>query len=212
MTRPGRGAGGGLPLVALALVLAALALELAPQAAARLGWERAAIARGELWRLFTGHLVHGAPRLLLLDLGALALLGAWVERASRRLLLAALAASALASSLAVLACTGYGRYVGSSALASGLAAAAAVLLLRSPRRPARLVAWTLLALIAGKLALEGLELWPAALGGLPPGHEPVPAAHLAGALGGGAAALALRPAAGPRNPGAGQENRLSRPG
>ena len=195
MTAPGRGVApsGGFPVCTLLVVACALALEVAPGPAARLGFERASVARGEVWRLLTGHLVHGAGRLALFDLTALALFGAWVERASRRIHGAVLVASGLVASLALLAFTEYERYVGSSALVSGLLASACVLVLRSsPSRAGRLVALTLLALFACKLALEFLGLWPAALGGLPAGFEAVPAAHLGGALGGAAATLALR--------------------
>lgn len=195
MSEPDRRAAtdGGLPACTLVFVACAVVVELAPASAAWLGFERAAIARGEVWRLLTGHLVHGAARLSLLDLTAFALFGAWVERASRRLFGAVLAASAIVSSLAVLFLTEYERYVGSSALVSGLLAAAALLVLRSSRqRAARFVALTLLGLFAGKVVLELLGAWPAALGGLPSGYQPVAAAHLGGALGGGAVVFALR--------------------
>ena len=117
------------------------------------------------------------------------ILGAWIDRRSRRLLGAELFASALLSSLALLLMTDYERAIGSSGLVSGLLMAAIVLAFRRCNRTVALVAG---ALFGSKLALEFFGLWPAALGGLPPGYEPAAAAHIGGALGGGLIAAAYR--------------------
>jgi len=179
-----------LPVWTLTFVTCAIVVELAPTSAMWLGFERAAVARGQLWRLLTGHLVHGSAQVALLDLAAFALFGLWVERTSPRILAAVLAASAITSTLAVFLFTEYERYVGSSALVSGLLVATAILMLRDSRtRAVRVVALTLVALFAAKVALEWTGLWPAALGGLPPGHETAVVAHVGGALGGGTALL-----------------------
>lgn len=177
-----------LPLGTLVLVGTAVACEFSPLLSRGLDFERAAIANGELWRVFTGHLVHRVPGLALLDLFVLAVLGAWIERRSRRVLVSVLIASALAASCAVLLVTSYERYLGSSALGCGLLAAACVLTFRAGRQRLALAAGLLFAV---KLAFEGLGFWPAGLGALPPGSEPALAAHVGGALGGSVAALVV---------------------
>ncbi len=58
-------------------------------------YDRAAIAAGEWWRLFSGHWVHSDTGHLLWNLGALLLLGSIVESRSRPALIAGLAAGAL---------------------------------------------------------------------------------------------------------------------
>ena len=56
------------------------------------------IAQGQTWRLFTGHLAHADWSHLLWNALGLAILGWLIERHSRRLLLAALAAGIIAVS------------------------------------------------------------------------------------------------------------------
>lgn len=137
--------------------------------------------------------MHGFRGLLVLDLAALALLGAWVERRSRRAFVSVVLCAALAASLAVLLLTSLERYVGSSALATALLVNGAVVALRKhPRSLEARIALLALALLAAKILLEALGSWPAALGSLPDGVEPVAVAHLAGALVGWAFALLVR--------------------
>lgn len=170
-------------------MLVALGLLLRPGWAEPFAFDRAAIERGELWRLLTGHLVHGSLRLALFDLVGLALFGAWVERGSRTLLIVVVFAAASAASLGVWGGTEHARYVGSSALVSGLLTAGAVRMWRQPaERGMRLLAGLLLVGFATKLTLEVAGAWPATWGALPEGIEPVAAAHLLGALAGASAA------------------------
>lgn len=184
---------GALPVLTLVFVACAVVVELTPALAKSLVFEREAIERGELWRLLSGHVVHGTTRLALFDLAAFALFGAWIERSSRRLFVAVLSASALTSSLVVLFLTEYGRYIGSSALVTGFLVATAVEVLRSsPGRAALVVALTLIAFFAVKVVLESLGSWPALWSGIPPGYQPAVMAHLGGALGGASAAFARR--------------------
>jgi len=61
-----------------------------------------AVARGEAWRLLTGHLVHGSADHLLLAVLAFALLGCACEPVLRRLYPAVLVSSALAMSAGLL--------------------------------------------------------------------------------------------------------------
>ena len=62
-------------VIALALIVAA-----APALAPALLYERAAILRGEYWRLWTGHLVHFGASHLGWNLAVLAVAGIWCER------------------------------------------------------------------------------------------------------------------------------------
>lgn len=180
---------GRLPLVTLSLVAAALAVDALPWLSDGLVLERARVLDGQLWRLLTGHLVHGLPRLAALDLIALGLLGAWVERRDRRGLPVVLLSSALVASVATLLLGPHERIVGSSALACGLFAAAAVLARREGRA---VLALGLGAVLVAKLGLEATGLWSGGLGTLPANLQPDLAAHAGGALGGALAAWTAR--------------------
>jgi rhomboid family GlyGly-CTERM serine protease len=170
-----------LPLCTLALVAAAVASDASPWLSSWFVFERSSIESGQLWRVFTGHLVHELPELALLDLFALALLAGWVELRARGMLLPVLAASALVSSCAVLFLTDFDRYLGSSALACGLLAAAIVLEYAAGRRKLAAVAGLLL---VGKLVAESYGYSPAGLGSLPEGFQPALAAHAGGTVAG----------------------------
>jgi rhomboid family GlyGly-CTERM serine protease len=161
-------------------------------AASGLAWERGAVLHGELWRLWTGHLVHyslshaAADTLVLVAMGLLAepLVG------SRRFAML-LGASAFVLSLGLLALApGLHEFRG----ASGLATLAAVLggVLAWQRYPA---SRPILACAA--LALASKTLWEAfahtaAFTELPPGVTVAWQAHVLGALLGWYAAIAGR--------------------
>lgn len=183
---------GRRPLLALALVALGVGLLRSPAAAAALEFERADVRSGELWRLWTGHLVHATPRLALLDLGVLALLGAWWERRSRAALAWILLASALGGSLALLAFSSFERYTGSSALGSGLFVAAALELALGERGVRSKAGWLALALFAAKCALEGMGGPSALFVTLPAGTSVAASAHLGGGMGGALVVLARR--------------------
>lgn len=157
-------------------------------AASGLAWERSAILHGELWRLWSGHLVHfsashaGADVLTLLALGVLAepLIG------SRRFALV-LAGGALLLSLGLLVLApAMHEYRG----ASGLAVLSAVL--------GGALAWNRYpgsrpVLACAALALTSKTLWEAcanmaAFTDLPAGVAVAWQAHVLGALLGGCAA------------------------
>ena len=179
--------------VSLALAGTCLLLACAgEQAASGLAWERVAILNGELWRLWSGHLVHfsashaGADVLALLASGALAepLIG------TRRFALV-LGGGALLLSLGLLMCAPeLHEYRG----ASGLAVLTAVL--------GGVLAWNRYpgsrpVLVCAALALASKTLWEAcanmaAFTDLPAGVAVAWQAHLLGAVLGGCAATALR--------------------
>lgn len=148
---------------------------------------RQAVLAGEWWRVLSGHLWHGGAALAAWDLGALALLGAWVERRSRAELLAALGLGALFSGVAVLVLRpDLASYQGSSALVSALLVAECLRLLgRGNEAFVRAAAALAVLFLVAKIAFESVGLWPSvALGGATK-LESVAVAHLAGALAGG---------------------------
>jgi rhomboid family GlyGly-CTERM serine protease len=183
-----RGAPVTLALGAICLLLACTG----EPVAAGLAWERGAILHGELWRLWTGHLVHfsashaGADGLAMVALGLLAepLIGS--RRYAR-----VLAGGAFAISLGLLALApGLHEFRG----ASGLAVLSAVLggVLAWRRYPASRPM-----LCCAALALASKTLWEAfahtaAFTDLPAGVEVAWQAHLLGALLGVLAASARR--------------------
>ena len=187
-TSPGRRS--ARPYVTLGLVAASVALSGVAVLEELFRFQRDAIEAGELWRLLTGHLVHGTARLAVVDLALLLILGAWVENRSRRLFLVTLFASAALSSLCIWVWTSYAIYVGSSALSAGLFAAALVGVIRASRSRRELGGWSFVAAcFIAKLALESLDRWPRALSPLPAGVELSSAAHVSGALAGLVVAL-----------------------
>ncbi|MBV9344333.1 MAG: rhombosortase [Gammaproteobacteria bacterium] len=177
-------AGRGL---ALALLAALLLLPMLAGESGRewLRYDRQALAAGQWWRLATAHLVHLSWRHALLNVLGLALLWAlFVRDYSVRQWLWILAAAALAIDAGLWLLDSTVRwYVGSSGVLHGVLAAGALAHLRR-REPE---GFLLAALLAGKLLYEHL------VGALPLAGEVavVLPAHLYGALGGGAAALAV---------------------
>jgi len=173
--------------VTAALLAAALAALCAP--AELLAYDRAAVGRGELWRLFGGQLVHWTGRQAAVDLAAAAAACAALERRSRGTAAAALLAALAAVAAAVhWAPPAFERYRGSSGLAAGLVAALCTNLLITGGRAARALAAVLFLLFAAKLAREAATGAALAAGPLPETVAVATGAHLAGALAGAAAA------------------------
>jgi rhomboid family GlyGly-CTERM serine protease len=114
-------------------------------------WSREAIARGEVWRLFTGHLAHWSLDHLLWDVAAVAVLGTWLERRHRGGLVALVSASVIVISLALIAePAGLAAYRGLSGVASALFVAVALALVRDALNARdRLGAVAALVLLAG---------------------------------------------------------------
>lgn len=174
---------GGWLLLALP-VAASVVHGLWPQL---LGWDRAAIASGEGWRLVTAHLVHLNAIHALLNLLALALTLALLHPAGRPATwFAAFVAIALSiSALLYWREPQLSRYVGASGVIHGLIAWGAVARLAT----ARIESLVLLTGLAVKLAVEsrgGPMAGSAALIGAPV----ITAAHRYGAAAGVAFALA----------------------
>lgn len=170
----------------VAVAIAAQALDLV----ATLRYDRSAIAAGEVWRLFTGHLVHLNGMHLILNAAGLALVSGLVGT-HMRLPAWGLALAVSAGSIGAglwLAAPGLSWYVGLSGVLHGLLTAGAIAGLADRRE--RLFAGLVLVVIAAKLLWEQLA-------GPTPGTEAVAGgrvivdAHLYGALG-GLIAMALR--------------------
>ncbi|HEX4954599.1 MAG TPA: rhombosortase [Thermoanaerobaculia bacterium] len=180
------------PWLTLGVVAAAAALSLSrPELFEYL---RGAVERGEAWRLLTGQLVHWTPRMAVIDLAAVALLGTWLERVARRrtlVLALALALPLIALTVHLLSPT-LTRYRGSSGLAAALFLALAARLWIEGRGGAR---WLALLAAGGfvlKVVLElalGRQLFA---GALPAGIAVTPAVHLAGAAAGLSAAVLVQ--------------------
>lgn len=163
---------------------------------ARLEYDRDLVRAGEAWRPLTAQLVHWTPRMAFADLGALALLGGWLEmRGRRRLgLVVGLLLAAAATALGVhFVLTDLVTYRGSSGLAAALFVLVAVELAAGPGpAPRRLLAAAALALFAGKVLYETATGRAAAAGALPAGVAVEPLVHLLGGAAGILAALVAR--------------------
>ena len=131
----------------------------------------------------------------LADLGAILVLGAWLERNGqrKRMLLACFLGAALAIAGVALLRPRLALYRGSSASASALFVLAALEIARHPPRPppagARALALLALALFAAKVAWEMLTGEALFAAPLPPGVAVVPLAHLLGGAAGVVAAV-----------------------
>jgi rhomboid family GlyGly-CTERM serine protease len=184
-----------LPWVTVALVGCAALLSTLDGLPARLEYDRDLVRAGEVWRPLTAQLVHWTPRMALADLGALALLGGWLEmRGRRRALAAGLLLAAAATALGVhLLLPRLVTYRGSSGLAAALFVLVAVDLAAGPGpEQRRALAAAALALFAGKVIYETATGRAAAAGALPAGVAVEPLVHLLGGAAGLLAALVAR--------------------
>jgi rhomboid family GlyGly-CTERM serine protease len=170
-------------LTVAALVLLSLGGESWREA---LRYERAAVLRGEYWRLVTGHLVHGTTQHLLLNVLGLGVMAALFPRefSLRGWLFIAAASVAVIDLGFVLWEPQLEWYVGLSGVLHGVLAAGAIAWWRHESKG---FALALTAILAAKLA------WEQWRGALPlSGDMPVIVdAHLYGAIGGALAAGAL---------------------
>jgi rhomboid family GlyGly-CTERM serine protease len=173
-----------LPWLTLAVATCALVVWFVPAASGALAFDRDAVAGGEWWRLFTGHLAHWTADHLTWDLAAFAVLGALVERRSRAVFLTTVGLSAVAISIVVwTVLPNLATYRGLSGIDSALFAAASATMLRAgiSERCVVEIALPTLALLGlvAKCAFEihtGATLFVTANGAF----VPVPLAHLAG--------------------------------
>jgi len=151
-----------------------------------LRYERAAVFRGELWRLVTGHIVHLGWSHTLLNLAGLALVWMLCAPALRGWngVCTLLASMAAIDAGFLLLEPQLEWYVGFSGVLHGLFAAGVVAALRARETGA----WILAALLAAKLLFEQL-VGPVPLTEKAAGGAVIESAHLYGAIGGLVAAL-----------------------
>jgi rhomboid family GlyGly-CTERM serine protease len=184
------------PAVVPALVTGLI--QLAPAAAkGQLAYRRAAVLEGEIWRLFTAHLVHlGWAHWAMNALAWAVLWLVFAERLARPCLVAVGLLAALAVGLGLLWGTPQvDGYVGLSGMLHGVFAAAGLWTLRE--RP-----WPAVALLLGLAAKLGWEQFHGASAASQAlvGAAVIVDAHVYGALGGAVAAalcMAARPLTAP---------------
>ena len=147
-----------------------------------------AAAHGEIWRLWTGHLIHYDFRHLLTNTVAILVPLSLADRRSRRSILMIIALLAPVISLVLLAGANFDEYRGASAIALAVWVSSALLLLRTTNASDRHTGAALLALAIGKLVFE-----TAGTGHLWAEVAPLPLAHAAGAIAGLIVFMASRP-------------------
>lgn len=175
-----------IPWVTLSFVAVAAAAGLSPDTVDRLEYRHAAVAAGEWWRPFSAHLVHWSARMTAVDLGAVLLLGALLERRSRFAVMVVIASAILLVGLGLhFLPPAIGRYRGSSSVASALYVALALDLRRgATSRHLRGAAAAMLALFMLKVCREAWTGEAFFAGAMGPGVTVLPRAHLLGAAGG----------------------------
>ncbi len=179
-----RGAAGrAVPWLALFASVVAWLLSTAPaELQAVCALNRAAIAGGEPWRLWTGHFVHFGSAHLRGDLLAFLVWAAWLERGARGLLLCVLLVGAPLLSLVVLiGCPALAEYRGLSGLDCSLVSALIWLRGLNSQRLRGVGALCLAAFVAkcGYELLTGRAILAPDLG---EGVRLLPLAHLTGAV------------------------------
>jgi rhomboid family GlyGly-CTERM serine protease len=138
-----------------------------------------AATHGEVWRLWSGHLVHYDFRHLMTNAIAIVVPIALIDRRSRGSILLSMTILAPMISLALLNGARFDEYRGASAVALAVWVASALILLRGQSPSDRHTGAALIALAIGKLVFE-----TAGAGHLWSEVAPLPLAHIAGAIAG----------------------------
>ena len=138
-----------------------------------------AAARSEVWRLWTGHLVHYDLAHFVINAIGIGVPLALVDRRRRRAILLTMTLIAPAISVVLLAGAHFDEYRGASGLAVAVWVASALSLLWAHSARDRKSGASLLVIVAAKLAAE-----MAGVGHVWEGVAPLPLAHLAGAIAG----------------------------
>ena len=186
------GEGAARSWVTATIAVAAAVAFVWPGWARLLIYQRAEIAAGEVWRLWTGHLVHYNPGHLLWDLAVFLPAGLWLEAIkpglTHRFYLVAPPAISAALFLGE---PGLARYAGLSGVATGLMV---LLALIQWRRDVHAPVWfwpAVLLLVAVKILLEAVSAEPL-LARFEPGVRVVTLAHVGGVVCAVIAFLAVR--------------------
>jgi rhomboid family GlyGly-CTERM serine protease len=138
-----------------------------------------AAGQGEVWRLWTGHLVHYGLAHAMTNALAIVLPLSFIDRRSRNAILTSLTIFAPVMSVVLLAGAHFDEYRGASGLALAVWIASAFVLLRAHTRRGRWIGIALLLLAIAKLGAE-IAGW----GHVWTGVAPLPLAHFAGACAG----------------------------
>lgn len=175
--------------LSLTITILTAAVALLPEAAALLQFDRSAIATGEFWRIVTGHCVHWNADHLFWDLTMFSLLGAICERRNqpRFAVVLLLATLAIPCSIGVLQ-PRFETYRGLSGLDSALFTLLAASLLEDKVRekhwPWVIGISLLLFGFAAKILFETISGTTVFVDSAAASFEPVPLAHIIGALAG----------------------------
>ena len=171
-----------LPAWTLAACAAGTAVFAWPALEAWLIYDRLAIGNGEWWRLVTGHLVHLSPSHLFMNLAALIVVGAIIERGRYRRVPELALTAALAIGLVLYLAQPSLRFYGG--LSGLLTAAVAYVALNglSDRGPWRWVCIAGVVLLTLKLACELALEGSLFLAASPGEFEPIPLSHVTGAI------------------------------
>jgi rhomboid family GlyGly-CTERM serine protease len=155
-------------------------------------YRRSLILTGQLWRSWSGHIVHYGWSHLFWDLAVFVPTGIWLERFNPRCARWLYILAPLFISESMLAFDpSMERYAGLSGLASGTLVALACFQLRRKDEPVWLW-WAVLALLAVKVLLELIKGAPLLVGDFK-GIRNVPQAHIVGALTGAACCFLIKP-------------------
>jgi rhomboid family GlyGly-CTERM serine protease len=186
-----------LPYRTLAIAAAALVAAAIPDAFRWLALDRAAVLDGEIWRIFTGHLVHASGYHLRWDVLALIGVGLLFEESLGRRFWPVVGLAAVIVSAGVLAfAPSISVYCGLSGVLNGLWIAGALFAARAERERGRAgLAWVYLACVVGailKIAVEALTGHALFTDSGALAAEPLPLSHALGVLGGAIIVLAER--------------------
>jgi len=164
------------PWVTAAVAVASAAIFLLPGAADACVYDRAAVAGGQLWRLWTGHLVHFNAAHLGWNLAVWLAAGAWLERLAPRVSrwFCAGAAPIIAGALPLFD-PQLAQYGGLSGLAAGLVVLLSLRQLSVPGE-SRWIWSGVIAFVALKIMVE----WWSGTPYLATGIASAPVAHIAG--------------------------------
>lgn len=151
-----------------------------PHLADAMIYERAGILAGQVWRLWTGHLVHYSLSHVFWDLVVFLGAGIWLERIAPRLARwFYLAAPPALSAVLLVGEPSLVRYAGLSGVGAGVLVLLALIQLGRDRRSQVWFWWGILLLVAAKVVVEAVSRAPLAAH-FGPGIRVVPLAHLGG--------------------------------
>lgn len=163
------------------MVALALGLYFVPEAEARFALDRARTAHGELWRLWTCHLVHFGGSHLIWDSVVVALAGAYAERVARTRVRVLYAIAPPTIALTLLAASReMTTYAGLSGVGVALIAFLAIDRWRAVALAQRWIWAAILGLLLLKLALDSSGILGSPVRFSDAGVRPVPLAHVIG--------------------------------